>query len=135
LLIRPASGRLCVLKKGHLSPVGMRDYHDTVRQLAKGAGAGSTGVLDLLHDASLAGSPRRRSRAACASATLELALSTAGQGTHAQHPGGLLQPGNENGEVELFVGGFLQNARGGELNAVVAAQGKGVGILTGEFHQ
>jgi len=36
----------------------MRDYHDTVRQLAKGAGAGSTGVVDLLHDASLAGSGR-----------------------------------------------------------------------------
>ncbi len=65
-----------------------------------------------------------------APATCALPLSTAGQGTHAQHLGRLLQPRIENGEVRIFVGRFLQNAGGSELNAVVAAQGKGVGKVS-----
>lgn len=37
--------------------------------------------------------------------------------------------------MKFFPGCLLHVAGGGELNAVIAAQGEGVGMLAGQFHQ
>lgn len=52
-----------------------------------------------------------------------------------QHARRFSQAGVEAGEMDLFPGCVLQAAGSSELNAVVAAQGKGVGILAGLFPQ